>query len=192
MVAGEDHENCEVCYGAGTHKPRNLEELQEAITLQYDARLVVPVSMMDHSGVSYWLGGGASVFDPGGWDSGTCGFMVCTQAMLNESGNPEWTDEEIRKGMAEEVKYYSQWASGDVWGYVITDVNGDEVDSCWGFIGQEWAIEAAKDNCPDAPVEELFMVRMTKAQWADAYTMMTDEFADINDDVITTIREASK
>jgi hypothetical protein len=42
---------------------------------------------------------------------------------------------------------YSKWCNGDVWGYVVEvrDQDGeeltDEADSCWGFIGYEYATE---------------------------------------------------
>ena len=30
-------------------------------------------------------------------------------------------------------------ADGDVWGFVVTGPDGIEGDSCWGFVGKEWA-----------------------------------------------------
>lgn len=43
---------------------------------------------------------------------------------------PEW--------IKSEVKVYSQWATGDVWYFLIEDENEDYVDSCGGFIGWDW------------------------------------------------------
>ena len=34
-----------------------------------------------------------------------------------------------------EVAEYDQYLTGQVYGYVIEDEDGDHVDSCWGFIG---------------------------------------------------------
>ncbi|CAB5237911.1 hypothetical protein UFOVP142_2 [uncultured Caudovirales phage] len=34
-----------------------------------------------------------------------------------------------------EVEEYGQWASGNVYGYIVKDEEGEEVDSCWGFYG---------------------------------------------------------
>jgi hypothetical protein len=27
---------------------------------------------------------------------------------------------------------------GDVYGYVLEDTEGNEIDSCWGFFGSDW------------------------------------------------------
>jgi len=36
------------------------------------------------------------------------------------------------------LRSYSQWANGEVYGYTLTDYRtGDDVDSCWGFIGDD-------------------------------------------------------
>lgn len=43
-----------------------------------------------------------------------------------------------------EVGEYRKWATGEVFGYVITDEDGKE-DSCWGFIGEEYALQSARD-----------------------------------------------
>ena len=44
------------------------------------------------------------------------------------------------------LKQYRQWANGDVWGYIIEDSSGDEIDSCWGFYGDEYCLQAAKES----------------------------------------------
>jgi hypothetical protein len=58
--------------------------------------------------------------------------------------------------LAADVATYRQWAEGDVWGYRVqrgttTDEETDSTewyddeDSCWGFIDQQWAEEAAEE-----------------------------------------------
>jgi hypothetical protein len=42
------------------------------------------------------------------------------------------------------VETYTQWANGDVWGYIIEDSDGDEVGACWGIYGAEDCIAEAK------------------------------------------------
>jgi hypothetical protein len=37
------------------------------------------------------------------------------------------------------VKTFDQWVQGDVWGYQIMGEDGEVVDSCWGFFGQDYA-----------------------------------------------------
>ena len=113
-------------------------ELIEYLKVKYDARVVLPVGMLDHSGVSYYIGGGAARSDPGGWDSGTCGFILDTPKGREECGTPDYLIEEALTG---EIQEYSAWAQGDCRGFVIEDQNGDEVESCWGFIGSDYCKE---------------------------------------------------
>lgn len=54
----------------------------------------------------------------------------------------------IKKNLEAEAKEYRQWASGEVYGYIVErrpldcplfdddDAGWEEVDSCWGFIGE--------------------------------------------------------
>lgn len=61
-----------------------------------------------------------------------------------------------QQAFAQEVEQYRMWAEGEVYGYVIYESEVDEddditvddlteVDSCWGFLGLEWAIESARE-----------------------------------------------
>ena len=73
--------------------------------------------------------------------------------------NAERDRETMARVLAADVETYRQWAEGDVWGYIVQtawvddgdgEITGwDAVDdmgaSCWGFIGQQWAKEAAEE-----------------------------------------------
>lgn len=52
----------------------------------------------------------------------------------------------IVKMLETEVKIYSQYLNGEVYGYRIFDDNDEEIDSCWGFYG----LEAAKQEAEEA------------------------------------------
>ena len=58
---------------------------------------------------------------------------------LRELGNctEENWKERATECMEAEMKVYNCYISGDVYGFVIEDENGEEVDSCWGFYGSE-------------------------------------------------------
>jgi hypothetical protein len=47
---------------------------------------------------------------------------------------PGWhhTPQEVAESVVKEWTYY---LDGEVYGYVVTTLDGDDVDSCWGFIG---------------------------------------------------------
>lgn len=58
------------------------------------------------------------------WDGGQLGWIW--------SKDPEATKEILEA----EVKEFGDWISGRVYGYVVKDPDGEEVNSCWGFIGE--------------------------------------------------------
>ena len=105
--------------------------------------ILLPLALLDHSGLSMWVGSEASPFDPGGWDSGQVGWIYATKEMIvKEYGkNKRKLAEKVLRG---EVETYDQYLKGDVYGYIIKNPDGETVDSCWGFYGYEYCIEEGK------------------------------------------------
>lgn len=108
--------------------------------------IVIPVYLMDHSGLSLSVHD-FKASDPSGWDSGQVGFIYCTpQKLIKEYGADNLTNRETATGcMKSEIEEYAQYLRGEVWGFVVEDWDGCEhcgrgeripVDSCWGFIGE--------------------------------------------------------
>jgi hypothetical protein len=152
MVDGpEGYVECATCMGGGELTPKSEAQLMEWLKEDHGATVVLKVGMIDHSGVSYYLGGGASIFDPGGWDSGTCGYILDTKENRERLGIEGFTVEQITEALAGEIKEYDSWARGDCYGIVVKDTNGKVVDSCWGFIGSEYVMEAVDDYVPTEP-----------------------------------------
>lgn len=116
------------------------EEVQEAVKTAFVA---LPVYLMDHSGLSFST---KSFNDP--WDSGCVGAIFVTkEKAMKEYGNlSDETKEIIRGVLIAEVETYNQWQSGDCYGIVAEHYDADreqvDEDSCWGFIGEKWALEA--------------------------------------------------
>ena len=60
------------------------------------------------------------------------------------------------------MRIYSQYLKGDVYGYIIEDPDGDEVDSCWGFYEQDNCLDEAKRmvdwyiECEEREAEERY------------------------------------
>ena len=57
--------------------PEHLFELQWEKMLE-NQYVVLPVALLDHSGLRMWVGSEHSPFDPGGWDSGQVGFIYAS------------------------------------------------------------------------------------------------------------------
>lgn len=96
----------------------------------------LPVSAYEHSGMVYRVGDPGQFVD-GQWDAGFVGLIYTTDERIQEFGNKDYTREQVYEWLASEVDLYSEWADGHCYGFIVTDKEGDEVDSCWGFIGSD-------------------------------------------------------
>lgn len=117
-----------------------LAMLTRYLTLMVGAKVVLPVSLLDHSGLTVWVGGGPHWSDTAGWDSGTVGVIYDTPESREETGVP---DDKIEEQLRVEIAEYDKWLRGEVYGYIVGDENLDVTDSCWGFIGLDVVQEAA-------------------------------------------------
>lgn len=163
---------------------------------------ILPLYLYDHSGISMSTG---SFGCP--WDSGQVGYMFVTK----EKARAEWgthnmlpimedgvckgytqgeprTDADYYKLLEGEVETYDQYLTGDVYGYIVEELDEDgdvveEHDSCWGFYGsdsaeadgraageaQEAALVAEDTRAAAAATKE----RGERAYWAERDVMTT-------------------
>lgn len=106
--------------------------------------VMLPLYLYDHSGITMRT----SSFSCN-WDSGQVGFIYCTkEKAMKEFGcsENEWR-ERATDCLEDEVKTYDQYLTGDVYGYIIKDEQGEEVESCWGFFGHDYCEQEAKAIC---------------------------------------------
>lgn len=101
-------------------------ESEEEIEETYSGYNVVKVYAYIHSGIALSL----TPFQCR-WDSGVFGCLVYP------------TDINSVEGF---VKEWGMNWNGENYGYVITDENGEELESVWGFIGTEYCEEEAKSS----------------------------------------------
>jgi hypothetical protein len=123
----------------------------EAIELpNRDDVICLPICILDHSGV--WMRTGKRGFqeDPGGWDTSHVGYIwVTKEKMKKEFSKKKWGKKLEAKAyeiLEQEVKTYSQYLEGDIWGFIITDASGNDVDSCYGFYGYDYCLQEAKSQ----------------------------------------------
>lgn len=144
-------------------RPADMQELGERFGLDIDDSIgqfctafmteslgvAMPVYALDHSGVIYRAAYGNPFADP--WDSGLAGVIFATNERIKELRCvPEVTREvraEVQKEFEDEVELYNEWASGNCYGYIVTDKHGDEVDSCWGYIGSDAIRSGLAEAC---------------------------------------------
>lgn len=108
-----------------------------------DAYRVVRFAHITHAPILYIGGltrggdGSLGYDDEPSQGSGYVGLVVVTAATWRElNGDVEPTPEKVRELAHWEVKRYSAWATGEVYGYVA-EIGGEHIDSCWGYIGDD-------------------------------------------------------
>lgn len=120
---------CPRCEGRGE------VELPLAAYLKQErgATVILPLGLIDHSGISMYVGAGAHPHDPGGWDSGQVGVIFDTTETREQL--QDTTREEIEKQLRAEVDTYAEYLRGEVYCYTVTGPDGEHIDSCGGFLG---------------------------------------------------------
>jgi hypothetical protein len=107
-----------------------------------NAAAILPLYIYDHSGITMNTTGFSCR-----WDSGQVGFIYATKEKIRaEYGWKRLTKkrlQQIQDILDGEVKTYDQYLTGDVYGYTI-EKNGEHIDSCWGYYGQEDCLNEAK------------------------------------------------
>lgn len=115
--------------------------------------VVLPIYLYDHSGITISTGPFSCP-----WDSGQVGWIYVPMSKARaELAAPGDTEAAIRtKALAHlrsEVKEYDQYLTGQVFGFKAFSINeitgeSEEIDSCWGFYGAEYALEEGKTQLP--------------------------------------------
>ena len=110
--------------------------------------LIVPIYKYEHSGIALSTGAFSCP-----WDSGQCGYAVISADKIAKEWplsdmhpTPEAQREAARKCIDAEVETYSAYCNGDVYGYIIEDEDGEQLDACFGFYGAtEEALKAGEE-----------------------------------------------
>ena len=117
------------------HRARLLAEAEKHA-------VILPLYLYDHSGITVST---APFGCP--WDSGQVGYVYASLDDIRKEFSCKRVTAKHRaqaeKTLRQEVKTYDQYLTGDVYGYVVADENGDESDSCWGFFGLDYARDEA-------------------------------------------------
>lgn len=92
--------------------------------------------LYDHSGITISMNPFSCRFD-----SGIVGIIY----MIDDPKNP-MSYEDQHKIMKRETKAYDDYLTGNCYGYIIEDKEGNELDSCYGFLGDyEYCLKVAKE-----------------------------------------------
>jgi hypothetical protein len=106
-----------------TDLPETREDFEEEHAAEY---WTFPVRAYVHSGVSLSLGSAGQFGCM--FDSGFAGWVLVARS--------SWPDAEAAERAAESVvNEWNDYLSGNVYGFVVRDADGDTVDSCYGYTG---------------------------------------------------------
>lgn len=111
-------------------RQRVADELDEVITD------IFPICRHEHGNVVYRRG------TTHGFDYSNDGFYIVTNKTHEEYGKHGKPIEAIIDG---EIEEYTAWVNGEVYGYILYDEEGNEVESQGGF----YSLEDIKDNLPE-------------------------------------------
>ena len=73
------------------------------------------------------------------WDSGRVGFAVVTKQDIIDSYG-EYNDANVasaKRCIESELETYNDYLSGECYGFILKDSEGEEIDSCFGFYGYD-------------------------------------------------------
>lgn len=99
----------------------------------------IPLFLYDHSGTIYQTGQSNPFHCP--WDSGRVGIIALKRSEWPVGLHDAPKLEEQAAAIAEA---YTLWANGETYGYALFDQEGNQIDSCGGFLGFETALTEAR------------------------------------------------
>lgn len=117
-------------YKLGDKQPTE-DELQEIVKqAEVDGKKILPLYLMDHSGLSISVGSFGCV-----WDSGQVGYII---------GDDE-------ESMKHDVLVYDQYLRGDVWAVTVRHPSGEPLESVGEIYGADAAELEAKSIVENLP-----------------------------------------
>lgn len=164
------------------------QELSEQLHKDYNIAAILPIYMLDHSGITISTGS----FDCK-WDSGQIGFIFITKETIIENfGGKNLTLKMQQKAVEiceSDIEIYNQYLNNDVYRFRIIDeveylkvplanfddkgimildpsnyetiIEDNEIASCGGFYGDNWFENGMSDHIPEELHELLKTTEIT-------------------------------
>lgn len=126
-------------------KYNNTHDFLEDIMKRLDkiGYILFPVYKYEHGLVRYGLGTSS------GWDSGTVGVIFASKKKIYQEFKVKRITKEIRNKVVKlfegELETYTDYANGEVYGYIVESFDGTEIDSCYGFYNFDMTINDVND-----------------------------------------------
>jgi hypothetical protein len=144
----EDYDHSSVIIYSSHRHLLGDEKVERGTEVSERDNIVLPVYAYIHSGVALNTTGFSCP-----WDSGQSGYIYEPKEAIRQEFGVKRISPKLRKTienrMRAEVEQFSKYLNGEVYGFVIEDEEGNEVDSCWGFFGNDWADNGLKAHIPE-------------------------------------------
>lgn len=131
------------------------DDIESQLIKDYNPIVIKRLYLYDHSGLTI----STAPFSCR-WDSMLVGFILISRENVLKNWNiSKFTNNRYLAKKADayieaSVKEYDQFLRGDIYGYVISDDEGNELDSCWGLYGLDYAIEQAQEAAENCRIPE--------------------------------------
>jgi len=135
---GDEHE-----YKAGDFN--SAEEIEDQIYKDHDALIVLPLYLYDHGGITMNTTGFSCI-----WDSMPVGFIYISKAKARAEYSVKRISKILKKRIEQylvsEVSIYDMYLMGEVYGCQLIDTDGEQMDACYGFYGNDPVKNGMMDN----------------------------------------------
>jgi hypothetical protein len=146
-------------YNLGDHKIKldlhnfeSCDEIEECLKSEYNAEIILPLYLYDHSGITI----STSPFQCS-WDSGQVGFIFVDHETCVKEFGEDYSREKIIDILKCEVEEYDAYLRGEMYGYrilekarcphcneVLDNYDQDALEASYGYVGLESVREAVK------------------------------------------------
>ena len=143
-----------------------IELLERYLRRWEDALYVLPLALLDHSGLTLYVGTRAHWCDPGGWDSGPIGFAYTTRPQAVAAGftdldatveveeqlGPLGGTVKVQKNVVlnlleAEIREYAAYVGGEVYAFLVGTVDDDAAEGTDPDEPYEGRLDEVLDSC---------------------------------------------
>lgn len=132
-------------YELGDSHKWDIDTFQDFLAENEKSIICLNLYLYDHSGLTMSYSPFSSIFD-----SGQVGVIYATYEDIRKEYSVKRVTEAIKEKVLNilkaEVKTYDMYLTGQVYGYVIEDSEGKEIDSCWGYYEDPESIISECEN----------------------------------------------
>jgi hypothetical protein len=119
-------------------------ELERHLINKYNAVVILPLYLYDHSGITM-----STMPFSCPWDSGRVGFIYADRESILKEYKIKRITEKIKQKVKDvlfgEVNVYDQYLRGDIYSFTITDENDNEIGSDYEIYGYDECEKQAND-----------------------------------------------